>query len=292
MRLLNLYVVFVAHVNYHGANADRLSLTGFMFNLENASMNIPDKEEKDNLRLSLIFNSELQDGNGINPLLSKTQGMYRLIKRGMFKISNKTKKRSDEPCHESTIEKQYCVIMSISFPISVFFQVWLLSSNAMPTHTLLASPYRQVNDSRQGLSNHAMRMKLQKDVAMFTSNMMSLLIKSGSAHQLHVIYDDTNPGILAMMHVLNQAYSDVIGLSFSESSELLENVLKSKIYKREMRNIVVVCNKDNTLSIFDKVRERNLESPTIHWYVIMQNDYSSEMLNRLREGTQLSFSYG
>lgn len=36
-----------------------------------------------------------------------------------------------------------------------------------------------------------------------------------------------------------------------------------------------------------QVRERSLESAFIHWYVIMQEDYTGDVLRFMREGTQV-----
>ncbi|XP_064118946.1 glutamate receptor ionotropic, delta-2-like [Macrobrachium nipponense] len=98
-------------------------------------------------------------------------------------------------------------------------------------------------------------------------------------------------GLLASIQALHRAYSDVIALRFSDEPDLMEKVLKSKnLYALEMKNMVIFCNKNNTLRVFDKVSKRNLESPTVHWYVLMQNDYSTEMLNILREGSQVTLA--
>lgn len=38
---------------------------------------------------------------------------------------------------------------------------------------------------------------------------------------------------------------------------------------------------------FPQIRERSLESPYIYWYIVMEEDYTNDILRHIREGTQV-----
>ncbi|XP_068224352.1 glutamate receptor ionotropic, delta-2-like [Palaemon carinicauda] len=62
------------------------------------------------------------------------------------------------------------------------------------------------------------------------------------------------------------------------------------LYSQEIRNVILICSPDNTREIFEKVRKKSLESSTIRWLVIMDEDFRHSLQQILREGTQVAMA--
>ncbi|XP_069171822.1 uncharacterized protein [Procambarus clarkii] len=69
---------------------------------------------------------------------------------------------------------------------------------------------------------------------------------------------------------------------------LLQTVLTSAQLGRRQRRLLLLCSPQNTLRVFDAVKEKNLESSAVYWYVILQSDFTEELISHLREGTQMT----
>ncbi|XP_042865997.1 uncharacterized protein LOC122249308 [Penaeus japonicus] len=61
-------------------------------------------------------------------------------------------------------------------------------------------------------------------------------------------------------------------------------------YAHETRIVIVICSIPNVLNIFKAIRNRNLESPFTRWYVILQDDVTSDLISSVREGTLVSIA--
>ncbi|MPD02310.1 hypothetical protein E2C01_097887 [Portunus trituberculatus] len=54
------------------------------------------------------------------------------------------------------------------------------------------------------------------------------------------------------------------------------------------RNVLVACSASRTSEIFTQIRQVGLESPSVHWYVVLQEEEATlDLFSGLREGTQV-----
>ncbi|XP_042857157.1 glutamate receptor ionotropic, delta-2-like [Penaeus japonicus] len=120
------------------------------------------------------------------------------------------------------------------------------------------------------------------------AELVSYMVSSGTARQIHLLHDLSAPDISPTVQAINQRWGEVTVLTYDDDLTLLESIIRSYYHVEEMRNVVVICSTENTMAVFETIRARNLETPTVQWYVILLDDAITELSGLIREGTQVS----
>ncbi|XP_069171820.1 probable glutamate receptor isoform X1 [Procambarus clarkii] len=118
--------------------------------------------------------------------------------------------------------------------------------------------------------------------------LLTFLGESGPGQHLHLIHDDTAPEVKAAVREWQQQWVEVTIVGNTSDVTLLQTVLTSVQLGRRQRRLLLLCSLQNTLRVFDAVKEMNLESSAVYWYVILQSDFTAELITHLREGTQMT----
>ncbi|XP_069994988.1 coiled-coil domain-containing protein 34-like [Penaeus vannamei] len=113
------------------------------------------------------------------------------------------------------------------------------------------------------------------------------MVSSGTARQIHLLHDLSAPDISPTVQAMNRRWGEVTVVTYDDL-DLLESMIRSYYHVEEMRNVVVICSAENTMATFEMIRTRNLESPTVQWYVVLLDNVVSELASVMREGTQVS----
>ncbi|XP_068229758.1 glutamate receptor ionotropic, delta-2-like [Palaemon carinicauda] len=87
-----------------------------------------------------------------------------------------------------------------------------------------------------------------------------------------------------------QRKAEVTVLACDEVLARLEKILKSFNQLESLRNIFVFCRSDLTRMIFQQIFDKYLESAQTHWFVVIRENITRSIIERLREGTQVSFA--
>ncbi|ROT83246.1 hypothetical protein C7M84_023582 [Penaeus vannamei] len=95
-------------------------------------------------------------------------------------------------------------------------------------------------------------------------------------------------GIASSMRASHRRGGDMAVLKYQGSIAPLEKELKSFFHRENLRNVIVMCSAPNTVDVFRQVFKRKMESPTIYWWLILEDDVTQEVLDNMREGTQIS----
>ncbi|XP_068224362.1 glutamate receptor ionotropic, kainate 2-like [Palaemon carinicauda] len=87
---------------------------------------------------------------------------------------------------------------------------------------------------------------------------------------------------------LQELTVDTVLVEHVVDASTLRKMLTSAIYSQKMKNSLLLLSTAHVIDVFEMVRNKSLESPTIRWIVIMEEDIRGKLQNVLREGTQVA----
>ncbi|XP_071526281.1 probable glutamate receptor [Panulirus ornatus] len=122
-------------------------------------------------------------------------------------------------------------------------------------------------------------------------DLVSYLISLTSGRQFYLVYDDVMPGVAGVVRTFQEMLGDTILLPYDPSILLLTEALTSNYHVQAMRNVFILCSVPHVFNIFEQVMNNVLESPTIQWFIIVDEDLTEELPVLLREGTQVRPGY-
>ncbi|XP_071526279.1 glutamate receptor ionotropic, delta-1-like [Panulirus ornatus] len=128
--------------------------------------------------------------------------------------------------------------------------------------------------------------KMDQDLTLV--DLVSYLISLTSGRQFYLVYDDVMPGVEGVVRTFQEMLGDTILLPYDPSILLLTEALTSNYHVQAMRNVFILCSIIHVVNIFEQVRNNSLESSTILWFVIVDEDLTEELPVLLREGTQVA----
>ncbi|XP_071526288.1 uncharacterized protein [Panulirus ornatus] len=126
------------------------------------------------------------------------------------------------------------------------------------------------------------------DQDMTVGALASCLIRLTSGRQLYLVHDDVMPGVAGVVQTFQEMLGDTILLPYDPSILLLTEALTSNYHVQAMRNVFILCSAAHVFNIFEQVRKKFLESSTVQWFVIVDEDLTEELQVLLREGTQVA----
>ncbi|ROT84896.1 hypothetical protein C7M84_021910 [Penaeus vannamei] len=91
-----------------------------------------------------------------------------------------------------------------------------------------------------------------------------------------------------VVRAITDRWSDVTTFSCTNGFDVLYSMWGSFHYAHETRMVIVICSIPNVFTIFKAIRDRNLESPSTRWFVILRKDVTSDLASLVREGTLAS----
>ncbi|XP_069995033.1 uncharacterized protein [Penaeus vannamei] len=124
--------------------------------------------------------------------------------------------------------------------------------------------------------------------------MITFVVSRTSGRQVYLIYDDIFTGIAAVVRKCNDIWADVISMTFEFAISKLEAILKSRNYVQGIRTFILICNPKHIEKLFEQVRNQALESTTVQWVVLNEQenvpgeDFPETLRTLLREGTQVT----
>ncbi|XP_042857155.1 glutamate receptor ionotropic, delta-2-like [Penaeus japonicus] len=120
------------------------------------------------------------------------------------------------------------------------------------------------------------------------ASLVEFLIASSTGRQLYLLYDQHSESIAASVKASYSRGGDIGVYNYQGSISPLEYELKSYFHRENLRNVIVMCSSTNTVDVFRQIYDRKMESPTIYWWVILEDDVTQQVLDNMREGTQIS----
>ncbi|CAL4079859.1 unnamed protein product, partial [Meganyctiphanes norvegica] len=125
------------------------------------------------------------------------------------------------------------------------------------------------------------------------AQLLDFIVNTTASRQYYIVYDDQgiarNVDLNMLMAIPFGSLGDTSIYEYESSNTLMEETIKSYYHTVEMRNFILLTGKENTLELFEHIRTNHLESPSCHWYLILEEDFSQDVLDVLNEGTQVSF---
>ncbi|XP_047493795.1 uncharacterized protein LOC125042313 [Penaeus chinensis] len=122
------------------------------------------------------------------------------------------------------------------------------------------------------------------------ADLLPLLLSSGTARQILLIHDLSAPDISPTVRVAYEQWYDVTIISFKSAERFFELIVRALSHVAEKRIAIVFCSVENTVAIFEAIRERDLESPKIQWFVVMKENLTFDLTTVLREGAQITLA--
>ncbi|XP_071526270.1 uncharacterized protein [Panulirus ornatus] len=119
-------------------------------------------------------------------------------------------------------------------------------------------------------------------------DLVSYLISLTSGRQFYLVYDDVMPGVEGVVRTFQEMLGDTMLLPYDPSILLLRVALTSNYHVQAMRNVFILCSVIHIVRMFEEVRKKVLESSTVQWFVIVDEDLTEELPVLLREGTQVA----
>ncbi|XP_063865701.1 glutamate receptor ionotropic, delta-2-like [Scylla paramamosain] len=122
------------------------------------------------------------------------------------------------------------------------------------------------------------------------------LVSQSNATVYYLLYD---PSLLGSAGAVTTSSDNGGGLTLfrcsSSSSSLvawlrgIQKALTQGYSPVTHKNVLVACSASHTSEIFTQVRQVGLESPSVHWYVVLQEEGATlDLFSGLREGTQVT----
>ncbi|XP_071537483.1 glutamate receptor ionotropic, delta-2-like isoform X2 [Panulirus ornatus] len=119
------------------------------------------------------------------------------------------------------------------------------------------------------------------------ADLVSHLLGLTSGQHFYLVYDNDKPGVADVARVFH-LQGDTTLLPYDPTFHLLTETLRSYNHVQVIRNIFVFCRAAHVTHLFEQVRLKVLESPTIRWFVIVEEDLTEDVQDLLREGTQVA----
>ncbi|XP_042223943.1 ionotropic receptor 40a-like [Homarus americanus] len=121
-------------------------------------------------------------------------------------------------------------------------------------------------------------------------SLLSFLLQQTYRRRVYIIYDDFFPGVSKTVKSCYKTWSDITILKYDSNPTQLEETFGSPYHGGETQTVVTLCSPNNTNNIFRVVRQHSLESPSIRWLVIVEDDIINSLQESLREGTQVGMA--
>ncbi|XP_076069237.1 putative glutamate receptor [Oratosquilla oratoria] len=122
------------------------------------------------------------------------------------------------------------------------------------------------------------------------SGLSKFLLSNTSLRQLYIIHDQSAGDVDLLVQESHLLGVDPIVLAWEDSLSLVETILRTSHHFELMRHIFLLCSTEQILHVFEQVRQRTLETPTVQWYVMAREPVAERLAPLLREGTQLSLA--
>ncbi|XP_064120888.1 uncharacterized protein LOC135225548 [Macrobrachium nipponense] len=144
------------------------------------------------------------------------------------------------------------------------------------------------------LRNAAMQRHPSRDAELENGRRESLLglvgfmLEKMTGHHFYLVHDrgidDISDPIIRKM----QAYGDVTVFEYDAGLIALRQMISGFYHTGNLRNILVICSSKATLELFRKITEMYLQTPTVHWFVILQDNIATDIAGVIKEGTQIT----
>nr|XP_027228470.1 glutamate receptor ionotropic, delta-1-like [Penaeus vannamei] len=122
------------------------------------------------------------------------------------------------------------------------------------------------------------------------ADLLPFLVTSTTARQILLIHDLSAPNISPAIRAVYEQWYGVTTISFQSAADFLDFIVKALSNVSEKRIAIVICSGGNTVAIFEAIREKDLESPKIQWFVVMRENLTFDLTAALREGTQITLA--
>ncbi|XP_045588740.1 glutamate receptor ionotropic, delta-1 [Procambarus clarkii] len=118
--------------------------------------------------------------------------------------------------------------------------------------------------------------------------LVDFVVRSSTGRQLYLLHDLSFTEASPAVEASYRSDDDTAVFRYTEELREFEAAVRTYFHVVKMRNVLVFCSPQHTLHIFEQVRARALESASLYWFVVMEEDVTSAVLDTLREGTQMT----
>ncbi|XP_068229295.1 probable glutamate receptor [Palaemon carinicauda] len=122
--------------------------------------------------------------------------------------------------------------------------------------------------------------------------LVGFMLDKMMGYHFYLVYDqmidDLSDPIIRQM----QNYGDVAVFPYDTDFTALQQMIRGFYHTGNLRNILVICSSEKTLQLFRMITRRNLQTPSVHWFVILEENIAKDIASVIKEGTQVSMAVG
>ncbi|KAK4313239.1 hypothetical protein Pmani_015416 [Petrolisthes manimaculis] len=113
------------------------------------------------------------------------------------------------------------------------------------------------------------------------------LMQTSQHSDVVIIYDYTNSGVKELVESFSERWAATTLLTATPAPDLSQLLVAlTSFHTNDLRYMVLLCSANTTRTIFDMVRDQNLESRRVRWLVVEEEpDLTDPLLYTLREGS-------
>nr|XP_027228473.1 uncharacterized protein LOC113820340 [Penaeus vannamei] len=109
------------------------------------------------------------------------------------------------------------------------------------------------------------------------ADLLPFLVTSTTARQILLIHDLSAPNISPAIRAVYEQWYGVTTISFQSAADFFDFIVKALSNVSEKSIAIVICSGGNTVAIFEAIREKDLESPKIQWFVVMRENLTFDL---------------
>ncbi|KAK3881645.1 hypothetical protein Pcinc_013922 [Petrolisthes cinctipes] len=118
-------------------------------------------------------------------------------------------------------------------------------------------------------------------------SLVMFLLQTSQHSDVVIVHDYTNSGVKELVKSFSERWAATTILTATPAPDLSQLLVAlSTFHTNDLRYMVLLCSANTTRTVFDMVRDQNLESRRVRWLVVEEEpDLADPLLYTLREGS-------